>query len=128
VCGEEIASQVFCYLVKDRNADAVAGVVRASTKSEMQLPLSDLAFECMNWDVEDAVKILKAIEEVSPGLCASLYDSYGRGLLWYSLYVRENGYLPFSRQNALAQFLIKIGCDPDRENVNGLAWQDMVET
>lgn len=130
VCGTESVLRVFCHCIVDKNAVALAFIVRACAKAQIQLPLRELVFECIGWDPAYSIDILKAVEDAAPGMCAALYDRFGRGLLWYSTYLNPETiglFEPFSRQNSLAQYLLRIGCDPARENVNGLAWQDMVD-
>ena len=66
-----------------------------------------------------AVKVLDALEELSPGVSKST-DSLGNTPLWYCLYHR-------SPSDELVQALIRHGCDPDQRNHLNLSYRICAE-
>ena len=66
-----------------------------------------------------AVKVLDALEELSPGVSKST-DGLGNTPLWYCLYHR-------SPSDELVQALIRHGCDPDQRNHLNLSYRICAE-
>ena len=90
-----------------------------------------LFYVCANWPDEAAAVYVDEAEKRQPGLAKSCVDSFGRNLLWYSHTPIRDAEAPFlrdwTRKSALADVLLRAGCDPDAETVWGLSWRDMDE-
>ncbi|MGI5924445.1 MAG: ankyrin repeat domain-containing protein [Lentisphaeria bacterium] len=58
--------------------------------------------------------ILDTLEELMPGICRNTIDQLGNTPLWYCLYDEDS--------EAIAQTLLKYGCDPDKRNHLNLSY------
>ena len=86
-------------------------------------------YVCSNWPDEAAAAYVEEAEKRHPGFAKSCVDPLGRNLLWYSHIPVRDGIAGFlrnwRRKSALADVLLRAGCDPDAETVWGLSWRDM---
>ncbi len=64
--------------------------------------------------------ILDTFEELMPGICRNTIDQLGNTPLWYCLYDEDS--------EAIAQTLLKYGCDPDKRNHLNLSYRICRET
>ncbi|NMA47670.1 MAG: hypothetical protein GX945_14025 [Lentisphaerae bacterium] len=75
----------FSFALVKYRPDIVCHWLKEYPAEQLNMSLRDvLLFVVANYRGDGAVKIINALEELSPGLCAAFRDRHGNNLLWYT--------------------------------------------
>ena len=92
-------------------------------------PQQLLFYVCANWNNDETIPFVTLLEKENPGLVKNSLDAFGHDALWYTLYQRDCfGYATLAarrKMTPLDKTLIKLGCDPKRQNFIGLSYEDL---
>jgi len=135
VCGHELAFETLRAMIECGCCELFEKCYeQLPNVREMISPRSLLLWACADgrFSDEEAVRMVRMIERVSPGIVAQTVDVFGDTPLWYTLYRSQFGGFSVMRSweekcPMLEEELIRSGCRSGMTNVLGVSWEDVRE-
>ncbi len=130
IAGKLIPAKYFLAALEKRSIRIISYIVcNGKALNRLSWLPKILFYVCANWNDDNAISIVKLLEKEKPGLVRNSLDAFGHDAMWYTLYQRDrfNRATPAARRKMtpLDRTLIKLGCDPKRQNDIGLSYDDL---
>lgn len=132
--GLAVKKTVIAALVAAKAVSCISAAYAQYPKMEKYLPLNDFAlFAISEWDNDEIMRLIEAIEREMPGRIAQVKDSLGNNALWYLL-INLSGDKCYACGalfglgpgiEKVAKRLVELGMDPFETTPTGLSWYEI---